>query len=169
MVQVAVGNANNVYAVSAAGSVFKWSGANWSAVQTPNTNIKQVAVTGDGSKLAAIDKTGGIYVRTATTWATLSGALTASVGISNNYIVGTNTDQRIYYKQLTSDAGRFACKEVNNQVTCVSTNGDNPVLFETEAQCKAFVSDPGTAKWSITAAPSGPLASLVDNFVRARV
>jgi virginiamycin B lyase len=169
MVQVAVGNAANVYAVSAAGSVFKWSGANWSAVQTPNTNIKQVAVTGDGSKLAAIDKSGGIYVRTGTTWATLSGALTASVGISNNYIVGTNTDQRIYYKQLTSDAGRYACKEVNNQVTCVSTNGNDPVMFETEAKCKAFISDPGTAKWSITAAPSGPLASLVDNFVRARV
>ena len=75
-VQIAVANANNVYAVSATGNLFKWgpSSSTWTMVSTPNSNIKQVAVSGDASQLAILDKSRNVFLWNGSSWDTLNGA-----------------------------------------------------------------------------------------------
>ena len=66
-----------------------------------------------------------------------------------------------------------ACKEVANQVLCLSQDGVNPVGFPSNDACEAWISNPQSApqynKTMPIATQNGTLATFVDQYIRARV
>lgn len=169
-VQIAVANANNVYAVSATGNLFKWgpSSSTWTMVSTPNSNIKQVAVSGDASQLAILDKSRNVFLWNGSSWDTLNGAFESSIAINNNYIIGTDNDQSIWYRPLAK--GRpSACKEINNQVVCMSSDGSTIFPFLDLPSCQNWIKTTATQYTPQTVPATPSLAATVDTYLRARV
>jgi hypothetical protein len=169
-VQIAVANKNNVYVVSGAGNLFKLnpSSSTWTMVATPNSNVKQVAVSGDTSQLAIIDKSKNIFLWNGSSWDTLAGTFDSSIAINNNYIIGTNKDQSIWMKPLAKGRPNV-CKEINNQVVCMSSDGSTVFPFLDMPSCQNWIKTTATQYTPQTVPAPPSLAASVDSYLRARV
>lgn len=66
-----------------------------------------------------------------------------------------------------------ACKEVANQVLCLSQDGVNPVGFPSNDACEAWLSNPQSVpqynKTMPIASQNGTFSTIVDQYIRARV
>jgi hypothetical protein len=179
-VQIAVGNATNIWVVNAANTAYQFIENTW---VFRSQNIQRVAVSTDG-KVAAITTAGGLSIWTGgTTWAPVSlpsgyGGLT-SVNLSSTQIAVTTTSGQILYAAFAApdtyvtDSAVPAMREVNsvagNQVQCVSSDGSNCHMFGSLNDCAAWVANTSTnPSLNTTAVPPAQTASLADAYFRAR-
>lgn len=99
--QVYVSNADSITCVNAAGQVYAFEDNQWFYVSS-SPAFKKIAVSSTKAAVATT-ASGDIYykpsLRSTQKWQKIPGAL-VNVGISKNYIVGTNSAGAIYWLDL---------------------------------------------------------------------
>lgn len=96
--QIAVANRENIYGVSKDGRIFKAKvGGNWTVLPG---NLARIAVSGDGSKLVGVSKSDEIFAWDGSNWRKIPGSL-KNISVNNDYIVGVNRSDEIFYLKLT--------------------------------------------------------------------
>jgi hypothetical protein len=163
--QVAVGNSENIWAVSPAGVAIQWASGKWNPVAGPQ--MSRVAVSGDGSKVAGMDTAGNVYgLSTGNTWLQIPIPFPViGIAISNGYLVANQTGS--YLTWFLNIAGATETPISANAIPaltqnyaggapgnamCASQDGQNCYYFPDANTCQAWTSN--QSSMTMTSAPA---------------
>jgi hypothetical protein len=97
LVQISVGDANNIWGVNAHDMIFKWAGRDWQRV---NGGLTRVAVSAGGTRVVGISRDGRIWAYNGgDPWTLIPGSLT-NISVCQDYIAGVNSTGQLYYLKL---------------------------------------------------------------------
>ena len=163
--QIAVGNSENIWAVSPAGVAQQWANGKWNPVAGPQ--MSRVAVSGDGSKVAGMDTAGNVYgLSTGNTWTQIPLPFQAiNIAINNSYLaanqsgnyvvwflnIAGSTETPISANAIPALTQNYAGGAPGN-VMCASQDGQNCYYFPDANTCQSWTTNTGSM--SLTAIPA---------------
>jgi hypothetical protein len=97
LVQISVGDANNIWGVTSGDVVFKWNGNDWQRIPG---GLTRVAVSAGGTRVVGVSRDGRIWAYNGgDSWTLIPGSLT-NISVCQDYIAGVNSTGQLYYLKL---------------------------------------------------------------------